>query len=206
MDRRTAAALLGVDPESPPELVRARYRSLLMQAHPDRSQHADAAERTMQLTAAYRVLRAGPPPQTTSAAGPQHPDSATPGAAAPGAAASAPAREPRATPSEVPGDPTLLGPTTIGLGLLEPLALRRLIDMALDLGDVTFLDRSNGLLEVVVEFEDAPTSSVVLTVAGHPGGSRIDCWVEPLSGGSAPPADAVTRLVLRELRGDGPVD
>lgn len=155
----------------------------------------------MRLTAAYRVLRVGAPPRTTAAADPQQPDVTTPETTEPSAE-----REPPAAVSDVPGDPTLLGPTTIGLGLLEPVALRRLLDMALDLGDVTFLDRSNGLLEVVVEFEDAPTSSVVLTVSGHPDGSRIDCWVEPLSGGPAPPADAVTRLVLRELRGDDPAD
>lgn len=82
----------------------------------------------------------------------------------------------------------------------------RLLQMASDLGEVTYLDRSAGLLEVVVEFVEAPTSSVVLTVVGHGRGSRIDCGVEPLSGGTAPAAEAVTRLVLRALQGENPTD
>lgn len=204
MDRPTAAALLGVDPDSPLPLIRARYRSLLMQAHPDRSQHVDAAEQTMRLTAAYRVLRVGAPLHPPSESGPSRPDAGEPEHAEPAAAAPSHGERPAEPPSS--GEPTLLGPTTIGLALPEPIAMRRLLDVAMDLGEVTYLERSTGLLEVVVEFVDAPTSSVVLTVVGSPGGSRVDCWVEPLSGGSAPPADAVTRLLLSELLGGQPAD
>jgi hypothetical protein len=206
MDRRTAAALLGVEPDSPLQLVRARYRSLLMEAHPDRSRRADAAQRTMQLTAAYRVLqrdtatspsaRPGPPPRPPTG----HPGPGSPNVGGP--ASSHSRRAPRAASDR--GEPTLLGATTIGLALPEPLAMAHLLEVASQLGEVTYLDRSAGLLEVVVEFVEAPTSSVVLTVVGHERGSRVDCGVEPLSGGPAPAVDAVTRLVLRALRGDDP--
>lgn len=197
MDRRTAAAVLGVDPDSPPRLVRARYRSLVMRAHPDRSSRPDAAERTRRLTMAYRVLHGA----ALRGAGSEHAP-ARPDATAGDAAAPAP---PRAADHEVQsltGEPTLLGATTIGLSLPAQVAYRKLLDVALDLGEVTYVDRSSGLLEVIVEFMDAPTSSVVLTVVAQPSGSRIDCAVEPLSGGSAPGADAVTRLLLRTLSGD----
>jgi len=158
----------------------------------------------MRLTTAYRVLRVHTPERSDAVEQERtEPEGGEPGTASPGEGAP-PMGDAEVTAA--PGEPTLLGPTTIGLSLSEPSALRRLLDVAMDLGEVTYLERSTGLLEVVVEFVDAPTSSVVLTVVGHPGGSRVDCWVEPLSGGAAPPADAVTRLLLRELCGDSPAD
>ena len=75
-----------------------------------------------------------------------------------------------------------------------------LVDAANELGEISYLDLSAGLLEVVVEFIEAPTSSVLLSVQGRATGiTEVFCTVEPLSGGEAPPSDAVTRLLFRTL-------
>ena len=80
-----------------------------------------------------------------------------------------------------------------------------LIEAAHQLGDITYLDPGAGLLEVVVEFVGAPTSSVVLSLQGRATGwTEVFCTVEPLSGGEAPTAEAVTGLLLRTLRGEDP--
>ena len=65
--------------------------------------------------------------------------------------------------------------------------------------------RKPGLLEIVVEFVGAPTSSVVLSLQGRATGTtEVFCTVEPLSGGEAPPGEAVTHLLWRTLRGEDP--
>jgi hypothetical protein len=75
-----------------------------------------------------------------------------------------------------------------------------LLDTAHSLGEISYLDRTAGLVEVIVEFVEAPTSSVLLSLQGRATGvTDVFCTVEPLSGGEAPPADAVTRLVLATL-------
>ena len=83
-----------------------------------------------------------------------------------------------------------------------------LLDAAHELGEISYLDPSAGLVEVVVEFVEAPTSSVLLSMQGRATGvTDVFCTVEPLSGGDAPPADAVTRLLWRTLveRSSAPV-
>ena len=75
-----------------------------------------------------------------------------------------------------------------------------LIDAAHELGEISYLDPSAGLIEVIVEFVEAPTSSVLLSLQGRATGvTDVFCTVEPLSGGDAPPSDAVARLVLHTL-------
>ncbi|MFI5044308.1 MAG: hypothetical protein ACHQDC_05905, partial [Acidimicrobiales bacterium] len=55
-------------------------------------------------------------------------------------------------------------------------------------------------LEVVVEFIEAPTSSILMTLQCRATGvTDVFVNVEPLSGGDAPPSDAVTRLLFRTL-------
>ena len=84
-------------------------------------------------------------------------------------------------------------------------ALLAVIDAAHRLGEIGYLDPSAGLLEVIVEFVEAPTSSVVLSLQGRANETtEVVCSVEPLSGGGSPPVDAVVRLLLRTLRGEDP--
>ena len=100
---------------------------------------------------------------------------------------------------------TLVDAETIGISAPALEVVPLLIEAAHQLGDITYLDPGAGLLEVVVEFVGAPTSSVVLSLQGRATGvTEVFCSVEPLSGGEAPAAAAVTALLCRTLQGDDP--
>ena len=177
-----ARRLLGVTDDAGVDDLRAAYRRQLLHHHPDRNAASDATERTIELTGAYRMLVAlaeAPPPAV---------DGEPPAGAAP------PAPEP---------DPALdlvielVDDSTIALGAPPDETLFLMSETAHQLGEITYLDPAAGLIEVIVEFVEAPTSSVVFTLQGRATGvTDVFCSVEPLSGGEAPPVDAVTRLVL----------
>jgi len=159
------------------------------------SGRADAAARTMRLTAAYTTLidpdgdivddppdRARPTPTGSqpSTLADQSPEEADAG------------REPILV--------ALDDAQTIAVGASAGETLMLIIDAAHHLGEITYLDPSAGLVEVVVEFIEAPTSSILMTLQGRATGvTEVFVTAEPLSGGDAPPSDAVTRLLLRTL-------
>ncbi len=183
-----AFAALGLQRDCDEEDARAAYRRLLRTTHPDVSRAGDATERTVALTTAYRIvltdLRAPAPP-----------------------AAPPPAdrRPPPPTEDEPPATVHLVDDETIGIAAPALEVVPLLIEAAHQLGDITYLDPGAGLLEVVVEFVGAPTSSVVLSLQGRATGvTEVFCSVEPLSGGEAPSAAAVTALLCRTLRGEDP--
>lgn len=171
--------------------ARRAYRSRLRRTHPDVNDAEDATERTVRITAAFRVVLA-------QLAQPEQPSGPPPGAAPP------PATDPE-PPTEPAPAVALVDAETVGIAAPAQEVLPLLIEAAHRLGDITYLDPGAGLLEVIVEFVGAPTSSVVLSLQGRATGlTEVFCSVEPLSGGEAPPADAVTQLLLRTLRGEDP--
>ena len=185
-----ALDLLGLRPGCQESEVRTAYRRLLRSTHPDLSDAGDATERTVRLTSAYRVVVAElrRPPATS----PRAPE---------------PAEEVDTAAVPTPPGPgiRLVDTETIGMAAPASEVVPLLIEAAHQLGDITYLDPGAGLLEVVVEFVGAPTSSVVLSLQGRATGwTEVFCTVEPLSGGEAPTAEAVTGLLLRTLRGEDP--
>ena len=188
-----ALAVLGLDGAPDEPALRRAFRARLRDTHPDLNAAADATERTVRLTAAYRVAlehlgrtAEGLTPDGPPAPGPQ-------------AAERAPDPDPDAL------NVRLVDAETIGIDGPSPDVLPMLIEAAHQLGDITYLDPAAGLLEVVVEFVGAPTSSVVLSLQGRATGTtEVFCTVEPLSGGEAPPGEAVTHLLWRTLRGEDP--
>ena len=179
-----ARRLLGVTDGADADELRAAFRRLLLHHHPDRNTASDATERTIELTAAYRLLvdlAAEPPVPTEPSAQP------------------ASQRASRVPPSVPDTELTveLVDDSTIALGAPPDETLFLICETAHQLGEITYLDPSAGLVEVIVEFVEAPTSSVVFTLQGRATGvTDVFCTVEPLSGGAAPPVDAVTRLVF----------
>lgn len=184
-----ARLLLGVEAACSEAEIRAAYRMLLLRTHPDINSKADATERTMALTSAYLLL-------TSLVVDP-----------APAAAAAAQQEEPaaeqgrrRAPKKEEEIEILLLGDLTISVAAPASETLMLLIDMAHELGEISYLDPSAGLLEIVIEFVEEPTSSVLLSMQGRGNATtEVFCSVEPLSGGISPPADAVARLLHRTL-------
>ena len=155
-------------------------------SHPDVADHPDATERAIELSAAFDVLVSLPaePPGPDRGASSPPPTVAEPPAPNPFAGAR----------------PMQLDVDTIALSLPPDEALLLVIDAAHQLGDIAYLDPSNGLVEVLVEFVEAPTASLLLTLQGRATGvTEVMCTVEPLSGGELPPNDAVTRLLVDTL-------
>lgn len=184
-----ARRILGVPPGAELEVVRAAYRRRLLRTHPDVSQAPDATTSTIRLTEAFLVL-SDPPTDTDDAR-----RSGTTGTR------TAPAPGPPPRPERSPIGAELVDDDTIAVPAPADEVLMMLVDTAHALGDISYLDPSNGLVEVIVEFVEAPTSSVLLSMQGRATGvTDVFCTVEPLSGGDAPPADAVTRLILHTLR------
>lgn len=185
MEQQEARRILGVDPTADVDEVRAAYRGLLLRTHPDVSGAADATQRTIELTRAFRLLTDAPVAEPAS-----NEDARPP----------APPPPPPPRPEFEPVVLELVDDDTIAVGAPANETLMLLLEAAHRLGEISYLDPSVGLLEVVVEFVEAPTSSVLLAMQGRATGvTDVFCTVEPLSGGEAPPADAVTRLLLRTL-------
>ena len=179
-----ARLLLGVEPACSETEIRAAYRMLLLRTHPDINSKADATERTMALTNAYLILTSlevdGAPDQREQPAE-DHGRNAAP------------------KPERIV-EIQLLSDLTISVGAPASETLMLLIDMAHELGEISYLDPSAGLLEIVIEFVEEPTSSVLLSMQGRGNATtEVFCSVEPLSGGISPPADAVARLLHRTL-------
>jgi hypothetical protein len=203
MEWSEALAVLGLAGTVDETSVRSAFRSRLRDTHPDLSSATDATERTVRLTAAYRIVleRLATPPTGDQATA----TTTEPGAGTPTAGhRTARPEEPEAEMG--PGaDAVLVDAATIGIPAPAVEVVPMLIEAAHRLGDITYLDPGAGLLEVVVEFVGAPTSSVVLSLQGRATGlTEVFCSVEPLSGGEAPSAEAVTQLLHRTLLGQDP--
>jgi hypothetical protein len=186
VDPGRARVVLGVDEDADPTTIRLAYRRLMRVTHPDVAERPDATERAIELSAALEILMTRP---TASTDQPQ---------------ARAREPEPRAAPPPpnpfADARPAQLDTDTIGVSLPPDEALLLVIEAAHQLGDIAYLDPSNGLVEVLVEFVEAPTASLLLTLQGRATGiTEVMCSVEPLSGGELPPNDAVTRLLVDTL-------
>ncbi len=192
MRRNEARNLLGVSSDDPAEL-RAAFRRCLREAHPDTNDATSAPERTRELIAAYRMLSEAPPEPARPSRGPR---------TAPGPGPTAgPAPEARPPAPVMAFTVRMLDGCTISIGLPRHDTLDVLVDTADRLGEIVYLDGASGLVEVLVEFVEAPTSSVVMSLQGRANGTtEVFCSVESLSREEAPPADAVTRLVAETLR------
>ena len=189
-----ARLLLGVEAACSETEIRAAYRMLLLRTHPDINSKADATERTMALTSAYLLLTSLVVDPAPAPAAAQQEESAQ--QAQPAAQQS----RRRAPKKEEEIEILLLGDLTISVAAPASETLMLLIDMAHELGEISYLDPSAGLLEIVIEFVEEPTSSVLLSMQGRGNATtEVFCSVEPLSGGISPPADAVARLLHRTL-------
>ncbi len=187
MDTETARRLLGVPPGADVSVVRTAYRRLVRSTHPDLTSDAHAAERTIELRLAYELLlEVAVDPGSAPAAAPPTPP---------------PYRAPTTPPAGPPVVVERLDADTVGVGLPPDETLHVVLEVAHRLGDVAYLDPSTGLVEVVVEFLDAPTSSVLVHLQGRATGqTEVVCSIEPLSGGAVPPTEAVTTLLHRTIR------
>jgi hypothetical protein len=191
MEHVEAIGLLGLRGAPTEEDVRAAFRHLIWQTHPDVTASAERAESGRQASAlivAYRVAlewaRAAEPAGT--------PASPEPTAEPTGASGSSIAAGERAW---------LVDRDTIALRCFHEEAFARILDVGSLLGAITYLDRQGELLEVMLTTKLGDTVSLVISFQG-----RAE-WVEAflttevldIARHELPTVDQITELVLHEL-------
>ena len=164
-------AVLGVKVTDTWADVRRAFRATIRARHPDTSAEDNANASAARVTEAYALLRrewhqpgTAPPPVT-----PTRVDS--------------PERE---TEDRI----SLIGTDTIVVPAPGGEAFARLVDAAHSLGEVSYIDRASGFLEVVVTVLGGPACSVVVSVQGRAtGDTEAFVTIEPLGRGPAPPVE-----------------
>ena len=84
-------------------------------------------------------------------------------------------------------------------------AFRWLLDAAHDIGEITYVDRSMPIAEVLCRFEGEPATSLLLTLQGRGTGTEVFATVESIEARPAPPTAAVVdllELALHRRRAD----
>ena len=171
MDRDEAADVLGVEPGIDVTVLRATYRRLLHDHHPDHAadracDDEDLTGRTARIIEAYATLRTQPP---TAAAEPSF-------------------------------EIAVVADDTVALDLPAEEVFMVLLDTAHEIGDVTYVDVDAGLLEAIVHFEGTPVCSLVMSLQGRADRIEAWCTIESLDANEPPPVADVVRLLADLVR------
>ena len=173
--------MLRVASGAAPEVVRAAYRELIRDRHPDRAGERATGD-AARINEAYAVLR--------ETVGPPVVDEVAP----------SPFRSDAGTKSVIADTVTLLDDDTVAFSFPAEEVFHLLVDVAHEVGDVTYVDPEAGLLEVLVQFEGEPLCSIVLSLQGRADRVEAFCSIEALDGSEAPPVADVVSLLVENLR------
>ncbi len=173
--------MLGVAADADAEAVRTAFRARVRQQHPDRSGRPGSVQVSL-LVEARRALLA---PVSVGAAGPATPRPA-------------PARRPA-----VPLDAHVEGDTLL-VHADAATVMASLLEAGHALGEITYLDRGVGLVEVLIKVQEegdpAPAAcSLVASLQGRLDGVEVFCTVERLDGHPAPPIAPIVAAVAQEM-------
>lgn len=188
MDLDEARVVLGIKAEDEWAVVHEAYRRLIRAAHPDLAGPA-GNRRAIRLNEAYAVLsrarRSGAADPTRSA------DSPRPSKPAP------PSRRSSVAPGVHVGN-GFDGAETLLLHASPDEALVRLLEASHDVGEVSYVDRSCAIFEVIVPY-DGETCSLLVTVEPHAHGAVAVCTLESLERVASPPARSVAHRLATAL-------
>lgn len=186
MERAEAARVLGVARDAGPDEARAAFRLLIRRRHPDRA-GATASAESARLIEAHRVLRA------PAAA----PDAEGAGGGSP-SAGSSPSSTAVPVDARVEGDALVVDadPATVMVHLVEA---------GHALGEVTYLDRASGLVEILLLVQqgddDHPRAcSLVASLQGRSEAVEVFCTIERLDGHPAPPIAPLVAALAAQVR------
>ncbi len=176
MDRERALRTLGLEKGAQADDVNRAYRALIRQAHPDAGGSTAVAAR---ITEAYHWLqRAGvEPPQVPTPPPPSQPD-------------------PPATAKADDSYALRLPPGDI---------FARLVEAGHQLGEVSYIDRDAGIVQVTFTAHNGVVCQLAATVVSMPsrasrGEARVEFTLDPLASGEAPPIDQVVDRFARLFR------
>ena len=163
---------LGISPTSDTREIRAAFLGRLHLVHPDRSESPQANDDTVALTAAYRLVVEH---VTTTAAD--------------------------TDASMRPVVPIgMVGDDTIAVALPPDETFTLLIEAAHRLGEITHVEASSGMLQLIVEFVEAPTCQLLMTVQRRAATvTEVICTVESLEAEPGPPTNSVAKLLLEGM-------
>ncbi|CAM8626634.1 DnaJ domain [Acidimicrobiia bacterium] len=74
-----------------------------------------------------------------------------------------------------------------------------LLEASSRLGGIGYIDRSLGILEVIVRFEGGPSCSVLMTLQGRAFGTDVFCTMDSIEAAPTPPFAPVMEALLAEL-------
>jgi molecular chaperone DnaJ len=195
VDTREALAVLGLGPGAAMTDVRAAYRRLVRQHHPDVAGPGETAE-AARLTEAYASLR--------RAAHDEQSDTITMNGRA-----AAPAPPPRpAPPSPTPPTPTpyeeaieaeLAAGDTLLVRAPATETFAALFEAAGRIGHVAYFDRQLGILETIVRFEGGPSCSFLITLQVRADGTEAFCTLESIEADPTPPIQPVMDALIEAL-------
>jgi hypothetical protein len=187
MDVDEARAALGIAAGDGWDVVRAAYRRRIRAAHPD-THGVGSTPAAVRLNEAYAVL------SRAKRAGLLH--APVGGGDGPGAA------PPPPPPAPPPVGVVLLGGDTLLLAAPPNEAFALLVEAGHQVGEVSYIDRSCAIFEVVVR-QDGETCSLLVTLQGRAHGTEAFLTLEALERPASLPPDRVARRMVDALRGDG---
>jgi hypothetical protein len=82
-------------------------------------------------------------------------------------------------------------------------AYQRLLEAAAALGGIGHVDRTLGLLEVIVRFEGGPSCSVLMTLQGRSHGTDVFCEMESIEAQQTPSIQPVLDALVEQLQTPG---
>ncbi len=177
MRREDAAGVLGVAVDAGPDEVRAAFRARVRSSHPDTAGRRRGRQVDDLVAARRALLTPDPEPSPPPPPGPGRP--------------------------VIPIDPRVDGDTLM-IRDDPATVVARLVDAGHALGEITYLDRSSGLVEVLllVQEDDDPAPaacSLVASLQGRMDGVEVFCTVERLDGHPAPPVAPIVAALAEEL-------
>lgn len=213
MDRHEARRVLGVRADTPWDDVRRAYRERIREQHPDRTGDSGAPG-AIRIIEAYRVLEDSrhlpepppPPPrprpratfrtsyQRGSTARSDH------GFTNPGPSEAPPS--PWNIPLSEAGPPPFdrVADDTLHFDAPADETFRWLLEAANEIGEITYLDRSGPIMEVLCRFVDEPATSFLITTQGRANGTDAFCSAESIEARPGPPTAAVVDVYEHALR------
>jgi hypothetical protein len=189
VDTGEALAVLGLTSGAAIDDVRAAYRRLVRQHHPDLTGAAGSAQ-TARLTEAYALLQrvAKDSDRDTIVV-----------SAAPAPTPAPPPPPPRRSAYDDAVEAELAAGDTIVLRVPADEAFARLFEAAGRIGHIAYFDRQLGILETIVRFEGGPSCSLLVTLQGRAGGTEAFCTLESIEATPAPPIAPVIDALVEAL-------
>jgi hypothetical protein len=197
VDVSEAWAVLEVAESDDWDAVRASYRRLIREAHPDLTgdgRGTATARQAARLNEAYAVLSRAKRAGTLDA-----PRSPSPGSRANGGRGGPPkAPSPPPPPAPPAVGVRLVGPDTLLLAAPPEVAFPLLVEAAHRIGSLSYVDRSCGIFEVIVRL-DGETGSLLVMLQARGHGTEAVFALESLERAASYVPEPVVREMIAAL-------